>query len=138
VKALLLDHEVVDDEFFTALALRLSKHAGVTALGEWSHGLKYGVRMNGCRFIAIIEPEEHDGRVWRHLSVSCATPPRVPDWRELGYLKELFLGDEKAVMVFPRKAEYVNDHPHVLHLFSGPDGLPDFRSEYPVDGRPSI
>jgi hypothetical protein len=138
VKALFTEREVVDDDFFTALALRLSEAEGVIHLGEWSQGLKYGVRMNGCRFIAIIEPEEHDGKVWRHLSVSCASPPRVPHWRELSYLKELFLGDEKAVMVFPRKAEYVNDHPHVLHLFSGPDGLPDFRSEYPVDGRPSI
>ena len=138
MKALFTDREIVDDDFFTELAERLSKHEYVVFLGEWSQGLKYGVRFGGCRFIAIVEPEEHEGKVWRHLSVSCASPPRVPTWSELGYMKELFLGDEKAVMVFPSKREYVNDHPHVLHLFSGPDELPDFRSEYAVNGRPSI
>lgn len=138
MKALVTEREVTDDDFFVALAERLGRHEFVIFLGEWSQGLKYSVRFNGCRFIAIIEPEEHDGKVWRHLSVSCATPPRVPSWNEFVYLKELFLGDEQAVMVLPPRSRYVNDHPHVLHLFSGPDALPDFRSEWSVDGRPSI
>lgn len=138
MKAFVTEKEVTDDDFFERLAARLALEVGVACLGQWSQGLRYGVRIGGCRFIVIIEPEEHEGKVWRHLSVSCASPPRVPTWDELRRAKELFLGDEKAVMVFPSKREYVNDHPHVLHLFSGPDGLPDFRSEWQVNGRPSI
>lgn len=139
MKPLLTTEEVTDDDWFLALAQRLDRAgSAVVSLGQWSQGLRYGVRRKGCYLLCIIEPELHDGSVWRHLSVSCSKPPRVPTWEELGAMKELFLGDEKAVMVFPRKAEYVNDHPHVLHLFSGPDALPDFRSEYSVNGRPSI
>ncbi len=137
MKALLTRQEVTDDAFFEALAERV-RDLDVVTVSEWSQGLRYQFRWGGALFIAIIEPEEHEGKVWRHLSVSVARPPRVPTWDELGQMKRLFLGDEKAVMVFPSKAQYVNDHPNVLHLFSGPDELPDFRSEYTVNGRPSI
>lgn len=137
MKALFTAEEVIDDAFFEALAGRV-KDLEVITVSEWSQGLRYQFRWAGSVFIAIIEPEEHDGKVWRHLSVSVARPPRLPTWDELRQMKELFLGDAKAVMVFPSKREYVNDHPHVLHLFSGPDELPDFRSEYTVNGRPSI
>ena len=138
----LMAPEATDDGFFDALAERI-KAARVIDCTEWSQGLRYTLRHGGCSFIAIIEVEPHlypDGSVklWRHLSVSCARPPRVPSWAELAYMKEIFLGDEKALLVLPPRDEYVNDHPNVLHLFSGPDELPDFRSEYSVNGRPSI
>jgi len=138
----LVARPVTDDAFFTALSKRLEA-ADVADCSEWSQGLRFTVWHGGCAFIAIIEVEPHlypDGSVkpWRHLSVSCAHPPRVPSWAELAHMKELFLGDEKALLVLPPRAEYVNDHPSVLHLFSGPDELPDFRSEYAVNGRPSI
>jgi len=72
---------------------------------------------------------EDDGRKWIHLSV--AGPGRVPHWSELVDVKELFLGrDSKAIQVIPPRAEYVNIHPHVLHLFVcvDEDVLPDFTS----------
>jgi len=142
MKPLFTSEEVTDDAFFEALAGRLET-ANVLDCTEWSQGLRYTLRCNGGTFIAIIEVEPHvypDGSVklWRHLSVSCLRPPRVPNWAELGYMKDIFLGDEKALLVLPPRGEYVNDHPHVLHLFSGPDQLPDFRSEYEVNGKPSI
>jgi len=81
---------------------------------------------------------EKDGRRWLHVSLS--RPSRLPSWEDLREVKDTFIGkDRKAVQVLPPEAEYVNRHPHVLHLWSCFDGdvLPDFRREGP-DGRPTI
>jgi hypothetical protein len=55
---------------------------------------------------------------------------RVPSWRELVSVKELFLGDREAYKVLPPKSRYVNIHPNVLHVFALLDehasALPDF------------
>lgn len=71
---------------------------------------------------------EADGRAWLHVSVSHRR--RLPNWRELVAIKELFLGDREAYQVLPPKARYVNIHPNVLHLFALLDekasALPDF------------
>lgn len=139
-----IDFAPDDTEFWEGLARRTEGASQVKCVGEWSAGLKYSVRLSTATLIVIVEPEFHTcprmgvPRVWHHLSVSAFRPPRLPTWAELRWCKEVFLGDEKAVMVFPSKAEYVNDHDNVLHLFAGPDELPDFRSEYAVNGRPSI
>lgn len=71
---------------------------------------------------------EADGRAWLHLSVSHRD--RVPKWRELVEVKEIFLGDREAYQVLPPKKRYVNIHPNVLHVFALLDpnaaALPDF------------
>jgi len=70
---------------------------------------------------------ELDGRRWLHVSV--ARPTRLPSWDELRIVKDLFIGpDCKAIQVLPKKSEYVNIHPHVLHLWHclDEDPLPDF------------
>ncbi len=70
---------------------------------------------------------ERDGRPWIHLSVSHRV--RVPSWREMREVKELFLGNREAYSILPPRERYVNIHPNVLHLFALLDGapvLPDF------------
>ncbi len=70
---------------------------------------------------------QDDGRRWLHMSMSCVG--RVPSWAELVRAKEWVFGrDSKAIQVIPPRSEYVNIHPHVLHLFVCVDGdpLPDF------------
>ena len=69
---------------------------------------------------------ESDGRRWLHMSL--AHPSRLPSWDELRSAKEWSLGDIKAVQVLPPRREYVNIHPHCLHLFAciDADPLPDF------------
>jgi len=53
---------------------------------------------------------------WEHVSVSLAT--RIPTWDEMCLVKELFWRDDETVLQFhPKKAEYVNFDPHVLHLW---------------------
>lgn len=92
------------------------------------------IRMDGARYLdeaaslvlIISSAIEQDEKKWIHLSLSHAH--RIPKWRELREAKDVFLGDVKAIQVLPTKAEYVNIHPHVLHLWYCPDGdgLPDF------------
>lgn len=68
-----------------------------------------------------------DKRWWLHFSIS--HPTRIPTWDELVRAKELFIGVErKAVQVFAPRSEWVNQHPHCLHLFCclSEDPLPDF------------
>lgn len=53
---------------------------------------------------------------WEHVSVSL--PSRCPTWEEMCYLKNLFWNDDECVVQYhPRKSEYVNNHPHCLHLW---------------------
>lgn len=54
--------------------------------------------------------------VWEHVSVSL--PDRIPTWAEMCYVKRVFWDAEDCVIQFhPPRAEYVNCHPHCLHLW---------------------
>jgi hypothetical protein len=71
----------------------------------------------------------HDGDWWRHVSVS--RPDRLPSWNDVKAVKQAFIGDRYAFMVFPDKAHYVSIHDNCLHLFATHDGdngnvLPEF------------
>lgn len=53
---------------------------------------------------------------WEHVSVSLAD--RCPTWEEMCFVKSLFWEDEECVVQFhPPKSDYVNCHPHCLHLW---------------------
>jgi hypothetical protein len=53
---------------------------------------------------------------WEHVSVSCADRP--PTWEEMCIVKDLFWDDNECVVQYhPSKADYVNHHPHCLHLW---------------------
>jgi hypothetical protein len=58
---------------------------------------------------------------WEHVSVHATTRTgrnRTPTWREMSFIKDLCWDDDDVVVQYhPRKAEYVNLHPHVLHLW---------------------
>jgi len=59
-------------------------------------------------------PGEFGG--WEHVSVS--TERRIPNWIEMSFVKNLFWAPEECVVQFhPPQAEYVNNHPRVLHLW---------------------
>jgi hypothetical protein len=68
-------------------------------------------------------PEVPDGLGWEHVSVHAyirrLTPKmRTPTWKEMSYVKRLCWDGEDVVMqLHPRESEYVNCHPHVLHLW---------------------
>jgi len=53
---------------------------------------------------------------WEHVSVGCNGRP--PQWDEMCFVKALFWGDDETVVQYhPRKDDYVNHHPFVLHLW---------------------
>jgi hypothetical protein len=57
-----------------------------------------------------------DATGWEHVSVSTGHHP--PNWQEMAWVKDLFWEDEETVLQFhPKKSEYVNIHPNVLHLW---------------------
>lgn len=62
-----------------------------------------------------------DGMGWEHVSVHAYrsdAKQRTPNWREMCYVKDLCWDGEDVVIQFhPRKSEYVNQHPHTLHLW---------------------
>jgi len=56
------------------------------------------------------------GGGWDHVSVSF--PGRTPTWDEMCEVKRMFFHpDEVCVQYHPMESEYVNLHPHCLHIF---------------------
>lgn len=89
-------------------------------------GLHY--RSGDGLLVIFSAAEERDGKRWIHVSASRSG--RLPGWQDMRKVKDIFIGANRlAVQVFPRKDEYVNIHPFVLHLWSCLDGdpVPDFR-----------
>lgn len=67
------------------------------------------------------------GEPWEHVSVSIIRSGKtlIPTWAEMCYVKSLFWKDDETVIQFhPPESEYVNDHPHVLHLWKPPYEVP--------------
>lgn len=57
---------------------------------------------------------------WEHVSLRAKDykGERCPTWEEMCWAKSLFWDDEETVVQYhPPKSDYVNNHPHVLHLW---------------------
>jgi hypothetical protein len=73
-----------------------------------------------------------DHNLWLHVSACGRRGPTnyyLPSWDEMKRVKNDFIGDGWAYVVFPPEKEYVNQHPCVLHLFAlfeNKSALPDF------------
>ena len=71
----------------------------------------------GCALKIIASSGDQSMR-WEHVSVSLTRYRRTPSWVEMCFVKDLFWDAEEAVMqLHPKKSEYVNTHPGVLHLW---------------------
>lgn len=85
----------------------------------------------GWRLVLIAtdgqDPDAPEAQEWEHVSVRAlrAKQSRTPTWKEMAHVKALCWDDEDVVVQFhPRKSEYVNAHPHVLHLWRSRTGFP--------------
>ena len=62
-----------------------------------------------------------DGMGWEHVSVHAEDlhgRNHTPTWDEMCRVKDTFWDGEDVVMqLHPKRSEYVNQHPHVLHLW---------------------
>lgn len=53
---------------------------------------------------------------WEHLSVSM--PSKTPSWDQMCKMKDIFWNDDETCVQFhPKKEDYVNNHPHCLHIW---------------------
>ena len=89
---------------------------------------EFGDAHNGAAFIklrsgAMARVIFSNGDGWEHVSMSLKT--RTPTWEEMCELKELFWTDDDVVVQYhPRRVDYVNLHPHCLHLWAPTPGDP--------------
>lgn len=91
-----------------------------TMASDVSHGPNGAFRVYGpCGTLLLIIAsdgfvEGSDG--WEHVSAS--TQKRTPNWQEMCWIKDQFFQDEECVVQFhPPQSDYVNNHPHCLHLW---------------------
>lgn len=66
-----------------------------------------------------------DGGGWQHVSVSLVdNRNKVPGWKIMCTVKELFWNDEDWVVQFhPAKSEYINNYPGCLHLWKPTEAI---------------
>ena len=97
--------------------------------------LEYGD--DGCRFLVRI-PNTEDalcciaswGGKWDHVSIHAMRMPQdihgcdpgaqddAPTWDEMCLVKEIcFMPNEWAIQYHPAHEDYVNHHPHTLHIW---------------------
>jgi len=107
-------------------ALDINMEAARVQHGPWASSSGYG--LNGAfmvmgpkgaelRIIAS-DGADPDAQGWEHVSVSCASLHRCPNWPEMCWVKDQFWGEEETVIQFhPPRSEYVNHHPTTLHLW---------------------
>ena len=69
-------------------------------------------------FAIMCVVSDQDG--WEHVSVTVggSAATRTPTWEEMCFIKELFWDEEDCVMqLHPPESDYINNHPHCLHLW---------------------
>lgn len=90
----------------------------------------YRLRLAATPLRATLEIEIWQGELWAHLAISGrSAPPSLP---EVGFCRDLFLGDRKAVQVLPRKLEQAEAGASTVHLYAPleSDALPSFSRAY--------
>jgi len=94
----------------------LNKYVGSDMAGA------FVVLLAGGEVLRVVSsgPASYEGsHGWEHVSVSLEN--RIPSWEEMCLAKDLFWFEDETVIQFhPPKAEYINHHPNVLHLWKAP------------------
>ncbi len=99
---------------------------------DWRRAVQHSagafIRRDDLRVLISVEQEGNGLRRWLHVSLSRVG--RLPSWEDVREVKDIFVGRaRKAIQVLPPEDEYINENPHVLHLWCclNDDVLPDFR-----------
>ena len=105
--------------------IKMKIQKGLVIIEQREDGYAYEC-FNG---LIVIQSEavEKDGKPWIHTSFSRKS--RIPDYRDIKWVKETFVGKEKiAIQILPIESEHVNIHNFCLHLWTPVehDPLPDF------------
>lgn len=88
---------------------------GWEVIERWGDG--FAVREIGGGLRVLIDcAEKEDGNHWVHVSFSRKS--WTPNHADTVKIKDAFIGDRYAYVVYPPSSEYVNIHSHCLHLWS--------------------
>lgn len=94
----------------------IKKIANLTILEEYPGAGFYGMiylPLGSKNHLFSIVVSWNNG--WDHISI--AHRYRDPEWLTMCKLKELFFDDDEVVVQYhPKKEDYINIHPHCLHL----------------------
>lgn len=93
-----------------------------STINDGNNGVFEIARNNRTTFFCIAS----DGMGWEHVSVHARTDnqERTPTWAEMCWIKDQFWEEEDCVVQYhPPKSEYVNNHPHVLHLWRSTEAI---------------
>lgn len=100
---------------------RLKTYNGRSIRSKGNNGI-FKVYYRNRYLKCVVADGGYDG--WEHVSVSCEFRKgkqwrtRIPTWEEMCFVKDLFWDeDEVVIQLHPAKKDYVNVHPHVLHLW---------------------
>jgi hypothetical protein len=86
---------------------------GWSIIQDWGDG--YALQCKNLRVIIDVRTLE-DNMQWLHVSFSRSS--YLPSWDDTKFIKECFIGDNEAIMIFPKQEDYVNIHKFCLHLWS--------------------
>lgn len=95
------------------------KRDGHMASTDGDHFGAFYVRV-GTTDLIIIASDGSEEVPWEHVSLRARDykGERTPTWAEMCRIKDMFWDDEECVVQYhPPKSDYVNNHPHVLHLW---------------------
>lgn len=97
--------------------LEAGRDGGDRSWGAYGSFLIQGPCGEALRIVASgADADDKASRGWEHVSVSPRRRP--PNWQEMCFVKDLFWEPEECVVQFhPPRSEYVNNHPHCLHLW---------------------
>lgn len=77
-------------------------------------GLAFVTTPKGQKLTVIFSSDHGTG--WEHVSISTQT--RTPTWEEMCFVKGLFWdAEETVIQLHPPESQWVNNHPHCLHLW---------------------
>jgi hypothetical protein len=98
-----------------------ASHSSWGAYGRFFVQGPCGARL--CIVASGGDPTDTESQGWEHVSIS--TERRPPNWSEMCFVKDLFWAPEECVIQYhPPRSEYVNNHPHCLHLWKPPFDVP--------------
>lgn len=81
------------------------------SLGDEYNGA-FKLKIKGETYYVIAS----NGEGWEHVSIS--HKHKIPSWKTMCELKDLFFHEDEVVMqLHPKKSEYVNKHKNCLHLW---------------------
>ena len=90
---------------------------GIDQVEDYMPGLTVGViRLPDSGVASVVWSRNENG--YEHVSVAPSRIYKVPTWKDMCYVKELFgEEDEEVYQIHPKKADYVNIKENCLHLW---------------------